>query len=137
MAQLKELDYDWGYERPPGADKSNIHGGKVCNFDSRARMIGARIGFATSESADVWATDPSRSRTNPTNLTEVAGFPALRMIHDRKAESCDYLLDVQDGQYIQVTGTQDTGEGASGTEPYCVEAKRVAEMVVATLSAGK
>ncbi|MDQ3576149.1 MAG: DUF3558 domain-containing protein [Actinomycetota bacterium] len=136
MAQLRELDYDWGYGRAPGRDTSNIHGGKICNFNSAARSIGARVGFATTEDAEVWVTDPSRNKTNPTTPTEVAGFPALRMTNDRKEQSCDYLLDVHDGQYIQVRGEMDLSRGPAGTEPYCVEAKRVAEMIVQTLSSG-
>lgn len=137
MAQLRELAYERGYARPPGRDTSNIHGGKICNFNSDSRSIGARIGFATTESAEVWVTDPSRNKTNPTTPTEVGGFPALRMTDDRREQTCDYLLDVHDGQYIQVRGEMDLSRGPAGTEPYCVEAKRVAEMIVETLSAGR
>jgi hypothetical protein len=139
--QLHQLAYDLGYLDKPIESKSDIHGGATCAYasnsppDQRRRDIGSLVGISTSEGADAWLTDPRRKTSaDRRRPVTVAGFPALVLPHPSIVDNCGVVVDVHDGQYLEVDSSSSGARGTS-PEPYCAEAQRVAEMVIQNLSA--
>lgn len=140
--QLRELDYDLGYARPPGADHSDIHGGPDCTFGSTggaggsSRNILTLVGIATTEGALAWVTDPVRTPDTRPEVATIEGFSALVLPHPTLPDNCKVVVDTAEGQYLEVSSLQATGEGTS-VEPYCAEAERVAGMAIETVTASR
>jgi hypothetical protein len=138
--QLRELDYDRGFVRPPPADRSDIHGGPNCLFGSTAltggpnRNMSSLVGVSTSEGALAWVTDPLRTPKDQPDVVTVEGFSALVLPHPRLPDNCLVVVDTAQGQYLEVDSSPDTGQGG-GYDLYCAEAERVAAMAIQTLSA--
>jgi Protein of unknown function (DUF3558) len=140
--QLRELAYDLGYARPPQPDHSDIHGGPDCTFSSTGRSGGtdrnirSLVGISTTEGALAWVTDPARVPDTRPEVVTVEGFHALVLLHPKIAGNCLVVVDTAEGQYLEVTSSQATGEG-TGPEPFCAEAERVAGMAIKTISASR
>lgn len=139
--QLRKLAYDLGYLEKPIAGKSPIHGGPLCGYassnppDQLSRDLGSLVIISTSEGADVWLTDPQRKRPpDKYHLATIAGFPALVLPNPVIVTNCAIVVDVHDGQYLQVDSSSNDGKGTS-PDPYCAEAQRVAGMVMENLLA--
>ena len=139
FAQLHQLAYDLGYERPPGGVKVDTDNAPSCTYsssrptDQPSRDIGSLISIATSAGADVWLTDPGR-KTAYTQTT-VAQFPALVIPHPNFDDVCLVVVDVHDGQYLAVESSPSGKGRGTSPDPYCAEAKRVAELVMQNLLA--
>ena len=113
---------------------NDISGEPDCAFDSSKRALGSLITFVKNGGAEVWLTDPDHKTKVPPTTTTVAGFPALQitvMPDSTLADQCTIVVDVHDGQYIEVFSSSSPG-GPKGSTPYCAEAKRVASMVIET-----
>jgi hypothetical protein len=140
--QLRELDYDLGFALPPGPDHSDFHGGPNCTFGSTglaggtSRNMASLVGISTTEGALTWVTDPTRALDERPDVITVDGFSALVLPHPRLPDNCKVVVDTADGQYLEVSSSADTGEGAS-MAPYCDEAERVAGMAIQTISASR
>jgi hypothetical protein len=142
VKQLHLLAYDLGYQRRPQPGTSGVHGGPDCSYssslppDQASRDIGVLISISTSEGAEAWLIDPARkSSADLARHATVAGFPALVLPNPKFVDNCAVVVDVHDGQYLEVAGNPSGGAKGSSPEPYCAEAQRVAELVIATLSA--
>jgi Protein of unknown function (DUF3558) len=140
--QLHQLAYDLGYQRSPIAGKSAISGGPTCTygsaspFDQPSRKIGSVIGVSTSEGAEAWLTDPHRKAAADLHrLAMIAGFPALVLPHPDIADFCAVVVDVHDGQYLEIYSSPDGGEEGTSPDPYCSEAQRVSGIVLQNLMA--
>jgi uncharacterized protein DUF3558 len=139
--QLRELDYDRGYLRPPSADHSDFHGGPDCLFGSTSltggpnRNMSSLVGISTTEGALAWVTDPVRAPKDRPEVVTVEGFSALVLPHPRLAGNCLVVVDTAQGQYLEVDSGPDVGEGPY--DPYCAEAARVAGMAIQTLTASR
>jgi hypothetical protein len=138
--QLRELDYDLGYARPPLPGNSDIHAGPDCTYASNGgaggshRNIKTLIGISTDEGALAWITDPAREPDSRPEVVVIDGFHALVLPHPLLPDSCLIVVDTAEGQYIEVSSSPAGGEDDS-VEPYCTEAERVAGMAIRTLSA--
>lgn len=140
--QLRELDYDLGYARPPLPGRSNIHDGPYCTYASNGgaggphRNIGSLIGISTTEGALAWVTDPAREPDARPEVADIEGFHALVLPHPLLPDNCLVVVDTAENQYIQVSSSPGGGE-YDDVEPYCTEAKRVASMAIQTISAAR
>jgi uncharacterized protein DUF3558 len=140
--QLRELEYDRGYARPPDAGVSGIHGGPDCVFGSTGlsggpnRNIGALVGVSTSEGALAWVTDPARTPAARPDVVTIEGFFALVLPHPLLSDNCMVVVDTGEGQYLAVSSKPDSGEDTK-VVPYCAEAERVAGMAIQTISASR
>lgn len=139
--QLHKLVYDLGYLDKPIPTKSLIHGGPVCGYassnppDQPSRDLGSLVIISRSEGAEIWLTDPQRKRPpDKYRLTTIAGFPALVLPNPVIVTNCAIVVDVHDGQYLQVDSSANDGKGTS-SDPFCAEAQRVAGMVMENLLA--
>jgi hypothetical protein len=138
-AQLHQLAYDMGYERPPQGGPVYTDNGRTCTYsssrptDQPSRDIGSLIDISTSAGAEVWLTDPSRKTTY--SQTTVLQFPALVIPHPNFPDVCLVVVDVHDGQYLEVLADPAGTSRGTSHDPYCAEAKRVAEMVMQNLLA--
>ncbi|TDQ05124.1 DUF3558 domain-containing protein [Labedaea rhizosphaerae] len=131
--QEKELQYNRGWQSPPIADVDGITGAPNCAYGSAPREFGSLISFVTNANVDVWLTDPEYKTDLPPTKTTVSGFPALQITVPRSAplpDKCTILVDVHDGQYINVFSSRLAGGGVTGSAAYCQEAKKVAAMVL-------
>jgi hypothetical protein len=141
-AQLRELEYDRGYARPPSAGVSGIHGGPNCVFGSTGlsggadRNIGVLVGVSTSEGALAWVTDPARAPDTRPDVITIEGFSALVLPHPLLPDNCLIVVDTAEGQYLDVAAKPDAGEDTE-VAPYCAEAERVAGMAIQTISASR
>jgi hypothetical protein len=140
--QLRELDYDLGYARPPLPGKSNIHGGPDCTFASNGgaggsdRNVSSLVGISTTEGASTWVTDPAREPDTRPEVADIEGFSALVLPNPRFPDDCLVVVDTAEGQYLQVSSGESTG-GADDPAPFCQEAKTVAGMAIQTVSASR
>jgi hypothetical protein len=88
--------------------------------------------------AEVWLTDPDRKRNaNLARKTTISAFPALVLPHPSIVDNCAVVVDVHDGQYLEVDSSPSGGAKGTSPDPYCAEAQRVAEMAIQTLSGGR
>jgi hypothetical protein len=139
-AQLHQLAYDLGYERPPVGGHVLLDDGRTCGYsssrptDQPSRDIGSMIIISTSAGAEVWITD-MKNRSNTISQTTVMQFPALVVPHPNFVDICEVVVDVHDGQYLGVQSSASGQANGTSPDPYCAEAKRVAEMTIQTLSA--
>jgi hypothetical protein len=140
--QLHQLAYDLGYQRSPIAGKSGINGGPTCTygstspFDQPSRQIGSQIGVSTSEGAEAWLTDPSRKAAADLHRSAtIAGFPALVLPHPDVTDFCAVVVDVHEGQYLQISSSPEGGVEDTSPDPYCSEAQRVSGIVLQNLMA--
>ncbi|GAA4033073.1 hypothetical protein GCM10022247_67620 [Allokutzneria multivorans] len=131
--QLEQLTY--GKNRLP--DKGSRLGEAQCSvgndFGPMPRL-GSLISLVISEDITTWLTPERQQGLEGTRQISIAGYPALEITGKLTKDDCQVVVDVADGQYLDVLAAPNHGRGAS-PEPYCVEAKRVAEMVMATLLA--
>jgi hypothetical protein len=140
--QLRELDYDLGYARPPKPDHSDIHGGPDCTFASNggtggpSRNVRSLLGISTTEGALAWVTDPARTPDTRPDVVAIQGFFALALPNPKFPDNCKIVVDTAEGQYLEVSSARDSGEGTSA-EPYCEEAEHVADMAIQTISASR
>jgi len=140
--QLRELNYDRGYARPPGPDTSAIHGGPNCTFGSTglsggpSRNMASLVGISTTEGALAWITDPARTPDERPEVVTVEGFSALVLPHPSLPDNCKVVVDTAEGQYLEVASSPDSGEDTV-LAPYCAEAERVAGMAIRTISASR
>lgn len=140
--QLRELDYDLGYARPPLPGKSNIHGGPDCTFASNGgaggsdRNVSSLVGISTTEGALTWVTDPAREPNTRPEVADIQGFSGLVLPNPRFPDDCLVVVDTAEGQYLQVSSGESTG-GADDPAPFCQEAKTVAGMAIQTVSASR
>jgi hypothetical protein len=140
--QLRELDYDLGYARPPKSGHSDIHGGPDCTFASNggaggsSRNVRSLVGISTTEGALTWITDPARTPDARPEVVTVRGFSALVLPNPKVPGNCAVVVDTAEGQYLDVSSSQDDGEGTD-PEPYCEEAEHVAGMAIQTISASR
>jgi uncharacterized protein DUF3558 len=133
ITQSKQLEYDRGWQHPPIADVDGISGEPNCSYESRTREFGSLITFVTNADAEVWLTDPGHKPELPPKKTTVSGFPALQITvrpTEPLPDKCVIIVDVHDGQYIDVLAARLPGGGVTGFKPYCQEAQRVAAMVI-------
>lgn len=141
--QLHQLAYDLGYQRAPQPDTSRIDDARTCVYssstplDQPSRDIGSLVAISTSAGAEIWLSDSRRNRTNPARQTTVDGFPGLIMPHPRIVDNCAVVIDVHDGQYLEVESSPSGGVKGTSPDPYCAEAQRVGEMVLQNLSGRK
>lgn len=140
--QLRELDYDLGYARPPLPGRSNIHGGPYCTYGSNGgaggphRNIGSLIGISATEGALAWVTDPAREPNTRPEVVDIEGFHALVLPHPLLPDNCLVVVDTAENQYLEVSSSPGGGEYGD-VEPYCTEAKRVASMAIQTISSSR
>jgi hypothetical protein len=140
--QLRELDYDLGFARPPKPDHSDIHGGPDCTFASNggdggpSRDVRTLVGISTTEGALAWVTDPARTPDTRPAVVQVEGFSAIVLPHPRLPDNCKVVVDTAKGQYLEVSSGQAAGEGM-GSDTFCAEAERVAGMAIQTISASR
>lgn len=140
FAQLHQLAYDLGYERPPIADQVYTDNGRTCTYsssrptDQPSRDIGSLIDISTSAGAEIWITE-KQSRARTIRQTTVVQFPALVIPHPNFKDVCAVIVDVHDGQYLDVQASPSGKGGGTSPDPYCAEAQRVAEMVMQNLLA--
>jgi hypothetical protein len=133
FAQEKELEYDTGWQDTPVPDNDGISGAPNCAYQSRTREFGSLIAFVTNAGADVWLTDPNHKPDLTPKKTTVSGFPALQITVRPTAplpDKCRIIVDVHDGQYLDVFSSKLVGGDVTGSKPYCEEAKNVAAMVI-------
>jgi hypothetical protein len=134
FAQEKELEYDTGWQDSPVPDHDGISGAPNCSYQSRSREFGSLIAFVTNADAEVWLTDPSHKPELTPKKVTVSGFPALQITvrpTEPLPDKCKIIVDVHDGQYIDVFSSKLVGGGVTGSKTYCEEAKKVAAMVIA------
>jgi hypothetical protein len=140
--QLRELDYDLGYARPPLPGKSNIHGGPDCTFASNGgaggsnRNMSSQVSISTTEGALTWVTDPAREPDTRPEVADIQGFSALVLPNPRFPDDCLVVVDTAEGQYLQVASGESSGS-ADDPAPFCQEAKTVAGMAIQTISASR
>lgn len=136
--QLRQLDYDLGYARPPLPDHSDIHGGPDCTFASNGGAGGASrnmrslVGISTTEGALAWVTDPAREPDRRPRVVDIQGFSALVLPHPKIPDDCLVVVDTAEDQYLEVASSSSTGDGADA-DPYCAEATHVAGMAIQTV----
>jgi hypothetical protein len=140
--QLRELNYDLGYARPPLPGHSLVHGGPDCTFSSNGgsggvnRKISTQVSIATTEGALMWVTDPAREPDARPAVVGIQGFHALVLPHPDLPDNCMIVVDTAEGQYLEVSSTSADGSGKSA-EPYCEEGKLVADLAIRTISASR
>jgi hypothetical protein len=140
--QLRELDYDLGYARPPLPGRSNIHGGPDCTFASNGgaggsnRNMSSQVGISTTEGASTWVTDPAREPNTRPEVADIQGFSALVLPNPKFPDDCLVVVDTAEGQYLQVASGESSGS-ADDPAPFCQEAKIVARMAIQTVSASR
>jgi hypothetical protein len=61
-------------------------------------------------------------------------FPALVLPNPSFVDNCAVVVDVHDGQYLEVDSSPSGGAKGSSPDPYCTEAQRVAGLAIQTLS---
>ncbi|WP_086819526.1 DUF3558 domain-containing protein [Allokutzneria sp. NRRL B-24872] len=131
--QLEQLTY--GRNRLP--DKGSRLGEAQCSvgndFGPMPRL-GSLISLVVSEDITAWLTPERQSGLEGSQRISIAGYPALEITGKATKDDCQVVVDVADGQYLDILSAPNRGRGTS-PEPYCVEAKRVAEMVMTTLLA--
>jgi hypothetical protein len=138
--QLRELDYDRGYARPPSAGISDIHGGPDCVFGSTGlsggpdRNMASLVSVSTSEGALAWVTDPARTPDHRPDVVTIEGFSALVLPHPLFPDHCLVIVDTAEGQSLDVMSSPDSGENTE-LAPYCAEAEQVAGMAIQTVTA--
>ncbi|TDQ05244.1 DUF3558 domain-containing protein [Labedaea rhizosphaerae] len=133
-SQAREMEYDKGYQRPPQHDTNDVTGAPSCSFSSSTSGSGLLISPVTTEDASVWLTNPERETVNPPEKTTVDGFPALRIKPkptDDLPNNCHLIIDVHDGQYIDIFVNNLSGEPAPAST-YCTEADKVAGLAIET-----
>ena len=132
--QVRELDYDLGYARPPKGDRSSVHGGRTCTFSSSelsggtSRNMLTLIGISTTAGALTTVTG-----TTAPEVVTVQEFSALVMPNSVLPDSCLVVVDTADGQYLDVSSSAVHSEGA-GPQSYCDEAQTVARMALQTIA---
>jgi hypothetical protein len=140
--QLRELDYDLGFARPPLPGTSSIHGGLDCTYASNggaggtSRNIGSLVAISTTEGALAWVTDPAREPDARPEVVDIQGFSALVLPHPKLPDNCLIVVDTAENQYLEVSSSPGGGEDDE-VEPYCAEAERVADMAIQTVSAAR
>lgn len=140
--QLRELDYDLGFARPPLPGTSSVHGGEDCTYASNggaggsSRNIGTLVGISTTEGALAWVTDPAREPDTRPEVVDIQGFSALVLPNPMLPDNCLIVVDTAENQYLEVSSSPGGGEDDE-VEPYCAEAERVAGMAIQTVSAGR
>lgn len=131
--QEKQLQYDRGWQRPPGPDTDYVTNTPNCAYGSSQRRFGSLISFVTNEDAEVWLTDSGRATGVRPEKMAISGFPALEITvpqSKRSHTNCQVLVDVHDKQYINIFSDQLTGGDVDSTKAYCQEAEKVAGMVL-------
>lgn len=140
--QLRDLNYDLGYARPPTPGRDDIHGGRSCVFASNGgsggvdRNVGTLVTISTTEGALAWVNDPARTPARRPEVAGIEGFYALVLPNPKLPNNCLIVVDTAKGQYLDVSSGASTGKGP-GPEPYCEEAKRVAGMAIQTISTSR
>lgn len=140
--QLRDLNYDLGYARPPTPGRDDIHGGASCVFASNGgsggvnRNVGTLITISTTEGALAWVNDPAREPSSRPEVASVEGFYALVLPHPKVPDDCLIVVDTANGQYLDVSSGASSGNG-TGVETYCAEAERVAGFAIQTISASR
>lgn len=132
--QAREMTYDKGYQRPPMHDTNDVTGAPDCSFSSSTSGHGLLIAAVTTEDASVWLTNPDRETVDPPQKTTVVGFPALRFEPkptDDLPDNCHLIIDVHDGQYIDIFVNDLNGDPAPPST-YCAEADKVAPLAIET-----
>lgn len=132
--QEKQLDYDLGWQRPPRSGVDPASGGPNCTFGSSHRGLGSTIAFVTTDGVELWLT--GRLRSVASEKAVVSGFPILQMTTSPDGplpDECDVVVDVHDGQYLEVFSSRSPGGRVTGSAPYCTEARNVAAMVLENL----
>lgn len=137
--QLRDLDYDLGYARPPVPGRDDIHGGRKCVFASSGgsggvdRNVGTLISISTTEGALAWANAPARAPARRPEVANIEGFYALVLPNPILRNNCLVVVDTADGQYLDVSSGASNGKGP-GPQPFCQEAQRVASLAIRTIS---
>ncbi|WP_086830144.1 DUF3558 domain-containing protein, partial [Allokutzneria sp. NRRL B-24872] len=131
--QLAQLSYR-SEGRPVGDQRP---GEEQCSFSqplAAPARSGSLVTLVTNEDATEHLKPERRSGTTTTDETKVAGFPSVKITKKLPLENCQIVVDVTDGQYLDVLATPLVGRGTD-TETYCREAQRVAEFAIQTLLA--
>ncbi|MGB3439466.1 MAG: DUF3558 domain-containing protein [Actinophytocola sp.] len=135
--QLRGLDYDLGYARPPMPGRSLVHGGPTCTFSS-SELAGGQgtdrnmltlVGISTTASAS----SAAAGTENPDVVT-IHGFSALVLTNPMLHYACLVVVDTADGQYLDVSSSPVKPAGTEKAEPYCHEARVVARMALETIA---
>lgn len=132
--QLRELDYDLGYARPPRPEPSRIHSGPTCTFSSTdlvggdGRNMLTLVGISTTDGALDAADGAGRA-----DVVTIVDLFALVLPSPTLPDSCLVVVDTADGQYLEVSTSPVSSEG-TGRATYCAEAERVARMAIQTIS---
>lgn len=135
--QLRELEYDLGYARPPRAAPSREYDGPTCTFSStdlsggRGRNILTLVGISTSGGASSITVS-----SNQPKIVRIADFSALVLPNPSLPDACLVVVDNADGQFLEVSTSPIRSPGSDLT-PYCDEAERVAFMAIRTISGSK
>ncbi|MCP3800378.1 DUF3558 domain-containing protein [Allokutzneria sp. A3M-2-11 16] len=132
LAQLR-------YSKTRLPDTGNRLGEAQCsvgNTFGSSPNYGSLISLVVNEDITEWFTPDRQAGLSSTNKITVAGFPALEITGKQLRDDCQVLVDVTNGEYLDVLSNP-RGERGTSPEPYCVEAKRVAELAMQTLLARK
>ncbi|GAA3992211.1 hypothetical protein GCM10022247_09170 [Allokutzneria multivorans] len=131
--QLQQLRYS-KTRRPDKGNRLDEPQCSVGNSFGPPPNLSSLISLVVNEDISAWLTPERQGGLASSNKITVAGFPALEMTGKRLKDDCQVVVDVADGQYLDVFSTTARERGTS-PEPFCVEARRVAEMAVQTLLA--
>ncbi|MFB9904652.1 DUF3558 domain-containing protein [Allokutzneria oryzae] len=134
--QLRQLGYS--LKRSPVAN--NRTGESQCDVANQfgsAPNYGTLITVSTSEDASVWLS-PERQGDIASNLrTTIEDFPALKLTGKTFKDNCQIIVDVADGQHLDILTNSATGARSENPEPFCTQSQTIAEMAIRTLSARK
>jgi hypothetical protein len=103
--------------------------GRQCFYDTNVGYFGYL--FNTTDGVEYWTTTPTSDRIVPTD--RVLGFPALERTGSADTGRCDLIIDVADGQALDVFASIDQ-RSAANYPPACAVARRLAEIAITELT---
>ncbi|WP_083383807.1 DUF3558 domain-containing protein [Allokutzneria albata] len=133
--QLEQLRYS--KTRLP--DTGNRLGEAQCsvgNTFGSPPNYGSLISLIVNEDITEWFTPDRQAGLSATNKIDIAGFPALEVTGKQLKDDCQVLVDVANGEYLDILSSP-RGERGTSPEPFCAEARRVAELAMQTLLSRK
>jgi hypothetical protein len=103
--------------------------GRECFYDTNVGYFGFL--FATTGGVEYWTRAASSDQVKP--VEPVLGFPAFERSGSADKGRCDVIVDVADGQALDVFASIDD-RSAAKLPPKCATARRLAELAVDSLS---
>jgi hypothetical protein len=110
-------------------DRDLAPAGRECFYDTNVGYFGFL--FSTTGGVEYWTRTASSDRVEP--VEPVLGFPAFERSGSADKDRCDVIVDVADGQALDVFASIDD-RSAAKLPPKCATARKLAEIAISSLS---